>query len=206
MSEVRLIRFAWKRVLPFAAALAVGVGLTVLVDFNRRSAFGGPAVGCVGPGPAAPPAWVPTPLPTVRRELPSVHVLSPMLMSEVQVLELLGKYEGAYVVSPPGVGYTAAKGKDYRQGVLQVNFLFGTDGKIHDVVPVEKRVLCGLCLEGDRWVHSEKVVHIDRSDPRLREYVDAAAEALGRVEFVPTKVAGHPYPTHGFAECVFRLD
>jgi hypothetical protein len=204
--EIRLIHLAWKRGLPFAAALAVGVGLTVLADFDRLPTTGGPAVEVVESCAPAPSAWVPAPMPTVHREPPEVHVLSPMLMSEVQMLELLGRYEAAYVVSPPGAGYTAATRKDYRQGVLQVNFLFGTDGKISDVEPVEKRVMCGLCLEGDRWVHSEKVTHIDKSDPRLREYVDAAAEALGRVEFVPTKVAGRPYPTHGFAECVFRLD
>ena len=205
MSEMRLVQFAWKRVLPFAAALAVGVGLTIFVDFKSLLTGGGPGVRTAGPQAPAPAAWVPTPLPTVHRELPSVHILSPMLMSEVQIIELLGEYEGAGVISPLEAAF-GAKLKDYKQGVLQVNFLFGTDGKIYDVVPVEKRVLCSSCLEGDKWVHSEKVVHIGPDDPRIREYVAAAAEALKRVEFTPTKVAGHPYPTHGFAECVFRLD
>ena len=207
MSEIRLIQCAWKRVLPFAAALVVGVGLTIFVDFKHLLTTDGPDIHELTEAQThAPSVWVPLPLPTVHRELPSIHVLSPMLMSEVQVMELLGEYEGAQILSPPGVAYAPAKREDYRQGVLQVNFLFGTDGKIYDVVPVEKRVLCGPCLEGEKMVHSEKVVRIDERDPRLGEFVEAATVALKRIEFIPAKVAGHPYPTHGFAECVFRLD
>ena len=200
---MRLVQCAWKRALPFAAALAVGVGLTIFVDFKRLLTSGGPGVKVTE---AQPSAWVPTPLPTVHRELPSVHVLSPMLMSEVQMMELLGEYEGARVLSPPGVAYVPATRKDYRQGVLQVNFLFGTDGEIHDVTLVERRVMCSICLEGEKMVHSEMVVRIDERHPRFSEFMEAAAAALKRIEFIPARVAGHPYPTHGFAECVFRLD
>ena len=206
MSERRLAQVAWKRVLPFAAALAVGVGLTLLVDFRRLLTGGGPDVVPSESQTSAPSAWVPAPLPTVHRELPEIHVLSPMLMSEVQIMELLGEYEGARILPPHDAAYSQAQRKNYKQGILQVNFLFGTDGQIRDVVPVEKRVLCGPCLEGDKWVHSEMVVHIDERHPRLGEFVEAATDALKRIEFTPAKVAGHPYPTHGFAECVFRLD
>lgn len=206
-TEIKFIQYAWKRVLPFTLALAAGVGLAIFVDFGEPPTTNGPDVKSAAPRTdAALSAWVPTRPPTVHRELPSIHVLSPMLMSEVQVMELLGEYEGARILSPPGVAYVPAARKDYRQGVLQVNFLFGTDGVIYDVVPVEKRVMCGSCLEGDRWVHSEKVVRLDERDPRHGEFVEAAAAALKRIEFTPARVAGRPYPTHGFAECVFRLD
>jgi len=203
---MRLVQFAWKRVLPFAVALAVGVGLTLFADSKRLLTSGGPDVKVAESQPPAAGAWVPTPLPTVHRELPEIHVLSPMLMSEVQIMELLGEYEGAQILSPPGVAYTVATPKDYRQGVLQVNFLFGTDGNIHDVTPVERRVICSICLEGEKMVHSEMVVRIDERHPRFGEFMEAAAAALKRIEFIPARVAGHPYPTHGFAECVFRLD
>lgn len=206
MSELRLVQFAWKRVLPFAAALAVGVGLTFFVDLRRLLTSGGPDVVPAESQTPAPSAWVPAPLPTVHREPPEIHVLSPMLMSEVQIMELLGEYEGARILPPHDAVYSQAKRQNYKQGVLQVNFLFGTDGKIYDVVPVEKRVLCGPCLEGEKMVHSEKVVRIDERHPRFSEFTEAAAAALKRIEFTPAKVAGHPYPTHGFAECVFRLD
>ncbi len=206
MSEIQFIRRAWKRALAFTLAINVGIGLTVLIDFKRLPTNAVPDIKLTRVRPAAPAARVTTTPPSVRREPPSIHVLSPMLMSEVRVMELLGGYEGARITAPAGVAYVPATRKDYRQGVLQVNFLFGTDGVIHDIVPVEKRVMCGPCLEGEKMVHSEKVIRIDERDPRLGEFVDAAAAALKRIEFIPARVAGHPYPTHGFAECVFRLD
>jgi hypothetical protein len=129
-----------------------------------------------------------------------------MLMSEVMEMEPYGTYEAAQIVSPPGVAYVPAQPREYRQGVLQVNFLFGTDGEIRDVATVEKRVLCGPCLEGEKMTHSERVVHIDERHPRHGEFLAAAAAALTQIEFIPARVAGRPYPTHGFAECVFRLD
>jgi hypothetical protein len=206
--EALQVGSALRRVLPFAFGLAAGVALAALAGRE-----GGRPAACDEARPAdsrAAGAWVPTPLPTVHRELPEVHVLSPMLMSEVFDIERRygrgTKYEAARIVWPHGVAYTAARAREYRQGVLQVNFLFGADGKISEVTPVERRVQCGLCLEWDRQVHSEKVVRIGPDDPRLREYLEAAAEALRRIEFVPTTVNGEPYPTHGFAECVFRLE
>jgi hypothetical protein len=194
-------------VLPFAASLAAGLLLAAAFDGGLKLDRAPTAAGLPEARTHAPAArTMTTTTPSAGRESPSVHVLSPMLMSEVMVMERIGEYEAARILSPPGVAYVPAQPREYRQGVLQVNFLFGMDGKISGVVPVERRVMCGPCLEGDKWVRGEKVVSIERGHPRFAEFLEAAAAALGRIEFVPAKVAGTPYPTNGFAECVFRLD
>lgn len=85
---------------------------------------------------------------------------------------------------------------------MQVKFLFGADGRIDEVAPMATRTDCSLCLmDADR-----KVTWLDPRDPAARDFVEAAMAAVREIKFVPAKVDGRPYPTHGFAECEFRLD
>jgi hypothetical protein len=182
-----------KRVLPFMLALLVGVAAFFVVRRERaRHAVRAHAAAEVAGATRAK---------TEPRELPEVHVLSPMLMSEVLEFERVGGgYEAARVISPNVSQYTAAKVKDYRQGVLQLEFLFGADGTISEVKPPAKRHDCGLCLSG------ANVTQIDPRDPRWSEQVAAAKEAVSRIEFVPGTNGGRAVGMHGVAECVFRLE
>ncbi|HYX42340.1 MAG TPA: hypothetical protein VE821_11615, partial [Pyrinomonadaceae bacterium] len=104
------------------------------------------------------------------------------------------------VISPPGPHYAAVKPKDYKQGVLQLNFLFGADGTISEITPLAKPQDCSICL------HSPNVVAIDPRDPRWSEQVKAATEAVQRIKFEPGTLGGRPVAMHGLAECIFRLD
>jgi hypothetical protein len=181
-----------KRVLPFMLALLVGVAAFSVAhhELGREPEVGAPQVTTLAPEAKAEP-----------REMPELHVLSVMKMSEVREFELRGGgYVGARVLSPPDAQYTAAKVKDYRQGVLQLEFLFGADGTISEVMPPVKRHDCSLCLSG------ANVTHIDPRDPRWGERVEAAREAVSRIEFVPGTLGGRPVGMHGIAECVFRLE
>jgi hypothetical protein len=181
-----------KRVLPFMLALLVGIAAFLVVRFKAGYA----------PPKSAPQGASAAPVAKAEpRELPEVHVLSPMLMSEVLEFERAGGgYEAARVLSPPGSQYTAAKVRDYRQGVLQLEFLFGADGTISEVAPPVKRHDCSLCLSG------ANVTQIDPRDPRWSEQVEAAKAAVSRIAFVPGTNGGRPVGMHGLAECVFRLE
>ncbi|HEX8162968.1 MAG TPA: hypothetical protein VF538_13945 [Pyrinomonadaceae bacterium] len=181
-----------KRFLPFALSLLAGVAAFSLAHHERRRTpeTSAPRMMTVAHEAQAGP-----------REMPELHVLSVMKMSEVREFELRGGgYVGARVLSPPGSQYTAAEAKDYRRGVLQLEFLFGADGTISEVTPPPKRHDCGLCLSG------RNVVLIDPRDVRWGGQLRAAEEAVGRIEFVPGALGGRPVGTHGIAECVFRLD
>ena len=181
-----------KRVLPFMLALLVGIAAFFVARRERAHD--------TGRAHAAAEVSDATAVKTEPRELPEVHVLSPMLMSEVLAFERAGGgYEAARVISPNVSQYTAAKVKDYGQAVLQLEFLFGADGTISEVKPPLKRHDCSLCLSG------ENVTQIDPRDPRWNEQVEAAREAVSRIEFVPGTLGGRPVGMHGIAECVFRL-
>jgi hypothetical protein len=181
-----------KRFLPFALALLVGVAAFSLAQYesSRAPETSAPQVMTVAHEAQAEP-----------RETAELHVLSVMKMSEVREFELRGGgYAGARVLSPPGSQYTAAEAKDYRQGVLQLEFLFGADGTISEITPPVKRHDCSLCLSG------RNVVRIDPRDARWGEQLRAAEEAVGRIEFVPGTLGGRTVGMHGIAECVFRLE
>jgi hypothetical protein len=135
------------------------------------------------------------------RELPELRVLSPMLMEEVRVFQSGGgTYETPRILAPEGAHYAAPERKAYRQGVLQLNFLFGADGSISQITPLVKRHDCGICTQG------ANVVGIDPRESRWTEQVEAAKEAVGRIRFVPGTHDGRPAGMHGLAECVFKLD
>ena len=184
-----------RRVLPFMLALLAGIGAFWLV---RRE----PQCDCVTPREAqAMRAAQMAAAKTEPRELPELRVLSPMMMEEVRVFQLQGGgYENPQIKSPAGPHYTAAKPQSYRQGVLHLNFLFGADGRVSEITPLVKRHDCSLCLQGPN------VVGIDPRDPRWNEQVEAAKDAVRRIEFVPGTNGGRPVGMHGLAECVFRLD
>jgi hypothetical protein len=180
-----------KRILPFMLALLVGVAAFSVAHHKLRCEpeAGAPQAVTLAPVAKAEP-----------RETPELHVLSVMKMSEVREFELRGGgYVGARVLSPPGSQYTAAKVKDYGQAVVQLEFLFGADGTISEVAPPVRWHDCSLCLSG------ANVTQIDPRDPRWSEQVEAAREAVSRIEFVPGTLGGRPVSMHGIAECVFRL-
>src|SRR2546421_4025141 len=162
--------FLFKVLLPFAVTLAVGMALVVFI--RQRQQAQQPATSTNANSQRA------TPQPSPALALPEVHVLSPMLMSEVLEFERRGGgYEGARVISPPGPHYAAVKPKDYKQGVLQLNFLFGADGTISEITPLAKPQDCSISL------HSPNVGPIDPPDPRWSVQVKAATEAVQRIKF-----------------------
>lgn len=182
----------FKRVLPFLLALFVGVAMFSVVRHklqNRLIPNDARELSVMSIATKAP------------RVLPNIHVLSVMTMQEVFEFERMGgNYEGAKVISPPGAQYTVAKTKDYKQGVLQVSFLFGPDGVISEIMPLIKRQDCGNCLKG------ANIVEIDPRDPNSSGFKEAAFEAVRRIKFIPGSVGGRSVAMHGLAECVFRLD
>lgn len=203
-----------RRVLPFVLTLLVGVASGSLLKHGRRHhdaahpCYGGYYQGG-GDGSTAHASGVRQELSggslplgkTEQRELPEVHLLSPMLMEEVHVFKLSGGgYEGARVTSPQVSQYTGATPKDYKQGVLQVGFYFGADGTISEIEPLAKPYVCSICLQG------ANVVKIDPRDPQSRAFVEAAEEAVRRIKFEPGTLGGQPVGMHGTVECVFRLD
>lgn len=128
-------------------------------------------------------------------------MLSPMLMAEVREFELRGGgYEGARIIAPAGVHYAVVKPKGYKQGVLQLKFLFGADGTISEITALVKPQDCSICL------HGANVVPLDPRDQRWHEQVKAATEAVRRIRFEPGTLGGRPVGMHGLAECIFRLD
>jgi hypothetical protein len=198
-----------KRVFPFVLALITGAGLALLLlggDCETHSSHVHRLLTRLRLRPDCAPArgvevaQVLTIISSLR-QTPELHVLSAMKMSEVLEFERAGGgYEAARVISPPGSQYTAAKVKGYRQGVLQLEFLFGADGAISEVAPPAKRHDCSLCLSG------ANVTQIDPRDPRWGGQVAAAKAAVSRIEFVPGTLGGRPVGMHGVAECVFRLE
>ncbi len=181
-----------KRFLPFALAFLVGVAaFSLFLSVRRERARREVRL-----------IQVTRTVPVVigERELPELRVLSPMMMDEVLEFERHGSYESPRIISPPGPHYALPPRRDYRQGVLQLNFLFGADGRISEITPRDKPYVCGVCLQGPN------VVRIDPRDPRSRELVEAAKEAVARIKFEPGTNVGRPVGMHGTAECVFRLD
>lgn len=187
-----------KRALPFTLALAVGVASSSVTRHEWRHARPcnvAPRVAAAGGSGGGTRAFSPA------RELPEVHVLSPMEMEEVHVFELSGGgYTGVRVLSPPGPHFAPPTRRSYEQGVLQLSFYFGADGTISEIEPPFKPHDCSICLSG------ANVVQIDPRDPASREYVEAAEEAVRRIKFVPGTLGGQPVGMHGLAECIFRLD
>src|SRR5881275_185871 len=101
-----------KGLLPFALTLVVGMALVVFIRHRQQAQQ-------MRNANANSQRATPAPSPVLA--LPEVHVLSPMLMSEVREFELRGgNYVGARVISPPGPHFAAVKPKDYKQGVLQL--------------------------------------------------------------------------------------
>jgi hypothetical protein len=184
------------RALPFALALVVGVAAASVTRQERRQhpCNVAPRSAAVEVANVELPAVAP-------RELPEVHVLSPMDMEEVRVFELSGGgYESPRIISPPGPHFAPPPRRDYKQGVLQLSFYFGADGTISEIEPPFKPHDCGICLSG------ANVTQIDPRDPRSREFVGAAEEAVRQIKFEPGTLGGQPVGMHGLAECVFRLD
>ena len=166
-----------KRVLPFMLSLLAGTGLTFMLHLGDCETHSSQVhrlltrlhlrPDCATTRKAEAAQTVP--VIAAKRETPELHVLSVMKMSEVREFELRGGgYVGARVISPPGSQYTAAEVKDYRQGVLQLEFLFGADGTISEIAPPELRHDCSLCLSG------ANVTQIDPRDPRWSRQVTAA--------------------------------
>ena len=183
-----------QKLLPFALGLVVGGASAGLVAWLR-------AGGADAERAACPPAEAA--LPPVQYELPKVRVLSALTMDEVRIVQKTGRQiEEARVIHPHGSQYAPAEARGYRRGVMQVKFLFGADGRIDEVAPMVRRTDCSLCVMSV----DGSVTWLDPRDPRVRDYVEAAVAAVREIEFVPAKVEGRPYPTHGFAECEFRLD
>ena len=183
-----------KGILPFALTLLVGVVLVQWLRHHRQSAQ----------PPAAPPTaqkveYVASLDLTARPEL---HVLSTNLVEENVRYTRDGRaWTDLQVLEPPGVLYTKAERKSYRQGVMQVRVLFGADGTVSQIEPLRKRDDCGACLPAQG-----NVSEIDPTAEQSRAYVAAATAAVRQIKFVPCKSAGQFVPTHGLIECVFRLD
>ena len=181
-----------KKLLPFTLALLVG-GVAFFVVRHERARRAGRTRETAEVSHAVEKAG--------PRTLPEVHVLSPMLMDEVLEFERRGGgYENPRVISPPGPHYAAATRKDYKQGVLQLNFLFGADGTISEITPLVKPQDCSICLQG------VNIAYIDPRDPQSREFVEAAEDAVRRIKFEPGKNGGRSVGMHGLAECIFRLN
>ena len=195
-----------KRILPFVLALALGSALGVIMSQSRRCALYFTTTHpllrqLLQSGCACPRELRPVRALVVQRELPEVRVLSPMLMEEVHMFELSGGgYESPRVISLPGPHFAPPPRRDYRQGVLQLSFYFGADGRVSEIEPPAKPHDCGDCLRG------KNIVQIDPRDPASREYVEAAEEAVRQIKFVPGTLGGQPVGMHGLAECIFRLD
>lgn len=187
------MRGALRKLLPFALGLLVGGALAGSVASHlTRSAD---AERAASPARQSPP-------PPAPYELPVVRVLSVLTMNETLIIQKTGgRIEEAVVLHPAGSQYAPAEARDHRRGVMQLKFLFGADGRIDEVAPVAKRTDCGACLPV-----GGSVSWLDPRDPGARDYVEAAVAAVREIKFVPAKVDGRPYPTHGFAECEFRLD
>ena len=83
---------------------------------------------------------------------------------------------------------------------MQLEFLFGADGTISEITPPARRHDCSLCLSG------ANVTQIDPRDPRWGKQLEAAREAVSRIEFVPGTLGGRAVGMHGIVECVFRLE
>lgn len=188
------MRGALQKLLPFALGLLIGGAAAGFVAWRRAGSAGAEQL-------ASPPAEAA--LPPAQYELPRVRVLSMMTMDEVMSVQQTGRrIEEAMILHPPGVQYARAQAQGYRRGVMQVKFLFGADGRIDEVAPMATRTDCSPCLmDAD-----PKVVWLDPRDPKARDFVSAAVAAVREIKFIPAKVDGRPYPTHGFAECEFRLD
>lgn len=184
------MKSALQKLLP----LAVGFGLARSAGWLRADGEGVERV--ASPAQTQPP-------PAAPYELPEVRVLSVLTMEETLRIEKMGgEFESARVLHPHGAQYAPAEARDYRRGVVQLKFLSGADGRIDEVAPMVRRTDCSLCLtDVDR-----DATWLDPRDPAARDYVEAAMAAVREIKFVPAKVAGRPYPTHGFAECEFRLD
>ena len=179
---------ALRQLLPFALGLLVGGAAVGLVAWRRA--------GSAGVERAASPVQSPSP------ELPEVRVLSVLTMKETLIAQKAGgELEGARVLYPPGAQYTPAEARDYRRGVMQLTFLFRTDGEIDEVAPLARRTDCGACL-----LVGGNAAWLDPRDPKTRHFVEAAMAAVREIKFVPSKLDGRPCPTQGFAECEFRLD
>ena len=188
--------FLLKRVLPFALALLVGVGLVYVIRTQRQRAREANRPAPISARPAAPELAQPT------RPLPEIHILSTNLIEEnIRYTSENRAWQDLQVLDPPGVLYTKAARKSYKQGVMQVSVLFGADGAIAEIEPKRKRDDCGACLPT-----TGNVVEIDPAAEQARAYVAAACAAVKQIKFVPCKSAGQPVPTHGLIECVFRLD
>jgi hypothetical protein len=110
-------------------------------------------------------------------------------------------WQDLQVLAPTGVLHTKATRKDYKQGVLQLSVLFGEHGEISEIKPLTKRTDCGDCLP-----LGNNIVFIKPDDPAARPYVEAATQAVKQIKFIPCQSDGKPVSTHGFVECVFRMD
>ncbi|HVS21717.1 MAG TPA: hypothetical protein VHD88_07700 [Pyrinomonadaceae bacterium] len=123
------------------------------------------------------------------------------------------------ILFPPNSQYTQAVARPGKQGVLQLRVKFEADGSISEITPLAKRSICDICLLPDneakvispdlpktRKRDGIEVVGIDPTSPQSRELVEAAAEAVKQINFIPFQSEGKPVPTHGLVECVFRLD
>lgn len=186
------MRGVLQKLLPFALGLVVGGAAVGFVAWRLMSDADAQLV-------ASPAQSPPPPAPY---ELPRVRVLSVQTMNETLIAQKAGwEIEGARVLHPSDAQYAPAEARDYRRGVMQLTFLFGADGRIDEIAPIAKRVDCGPCLPV-----GGNVAWLDPRDPRARDFVEAATAAIREIKFVPAKVEGRPYPTHGFAECEFRLD
>jgi len=183
------VRSVLRKLLPFALGLVVGGAAVGFVAWRRADDAGaGRAVSQSQPA---------------QYELPKVRVLSALTIDETLNIQSKGvEWEAARVLHPHGAQYALAEARDYRRGVVQVKFLFGADGRIDEVAPMARRTDCGLCL----MYVDRNVEWLDPRDPAARDFVEAAMAAVREIKFVPAKVNGRPYPTHGFAECEFRLD
>ena len=190
--------FLLKRMLPFVLTLLVGAGLVYVLRQRRQQA----RLRAEAPTVTTTRTVVSTPTPPTR-PLPEIHILSTNLVEEnIKYTPPNRAWHDLQVLYPPGVLYTKGERKPYRQGVMQVNVLFGADGEISEIEPRRKRVDCSpLCLPA-----TGNVVEIDPTAEQSQEYVAAARAAVKQIKFVPFTSDGQFVPTHGLIECVFRLD
>src|SRR5205085_9618259 len=184
--------FLFKVLLPFVVTLAVGMALVVLIRHRQQGQQRAPNTNANGQRATAAPS------PALA--LPEIHVLSTNLIDENMKYAGVGHtWQDLKVLTPAGVLYTKATRKDYKQGVLQVNVLFGANGEITEIKPLTKRTDCGDCLS-----LGNNIVFIKPDDPASHPYIEAATEAVKQINFIPCQSDGKPVPTHGFIECVFR--
>jgi len=154
-----------------------------------------------------------------RTPAPELHVLSTAIIGEVMFAGGGQEQADVKILSPPDSQYTQAVAKPGKQGVLQLSLKFEADGSISEIVPLAERSLCGICLLPDdeakaisrdlpktRKRDGIEVIGIDPTAPQSRELVEPAVAAVKQITFIPSQSEGKPVPTHGFVECVFRLN